>query len=293
MTEVLTQPVAKIEGSIARQRRFGHILGYIALIFLSFLFAIPLFISVGDSLKGFQEVYRAPRTWIPENPQWSNYVDIFTSGLPFHLFFVNTIVITSLALFGEVLSSSIVGYSFARLRWPFRDFFFVLLLSTLMLPGQITMIPVFLLFNELGWVNTWLPLIVPSFFGGGVFNIFLMRQFYKTIPDALEDAAKIDGCSQLRILFTIMMPLAKPAIATICVLGFIAHWNNFMGPLIYLSDYTKYPISLGIKSFQDAQAIFPHYIMAASLVALVPVLIIFFSAQRYFVKGIVLTGIKG
>lgn len=293
MAEALSHPIAKAEGSLIRQRRIGHLLGYVTLIVLSILFAIPLFITVGDSLKSFQEIYRVPRVWIPRDPQWSNFVDIFTSGLPFHRFFLNTLIITALALFGTVLSSSVVGYSFARLRWPLRNFCFVLLLSTLMLPGQVTMIPVFLLFTKLGWVNTWLPLIVPAYFGGGVFNIFLMRQFFKTIPDALEDAAKMDGCSQFRILFTIMMPLAKPALATISVLGFIGYWNDFMGPLIYLSDYALYPISLGIKAFQDAQLMFPHYIMAASLMALVPVLIIFFSAQRYFVKGIVLTGIKG
>jgi multiple sugar transport system permease protein len=166
-------------------------------------------------------------------------------------------------------------------------------LSTMMLPGQVTMIPIFLLFNKLGWVNTWLPLIVPAYFGGGVFNIFLLRQFFKTIPTALEDAAKIDGCSQPRILFTIMLPLAKPALVTVTILGFIGVWNDFMGPLIYLSDYVRYPISLGIWMFKSAEGMFPHYVMAASLVSLTPVLILFFSAQRYFVKGIVLTGIKG
>jgi len=192
-----------------------------------------------------------------------------------------------------VLSGCLVGYSFARLRWPFRDVMFVVLLCTIMLPPEITLIPVFILFTKIGWVNTWLPLIVPAYFGGGVFNVFLMRQFFKTIPADLEDAAKIDGCSTLRIFLTIMVPLSKPAIATICVLGFIGRWNDFQGPLIYLSDYLKYPISLGIYMFQSSEFLFVNYIMAASLVAVVPVLIIFFAAQQYFVKGIVLTGIKG
>ncbi len=295
MTQVLASPRESVRGvgSVRARRIVGRICTWIALIGLSALFALPLLISLGDSLKGFQEVYRVPRTWIPEDPQWSNYIDIFTAGIPFHRFFVNTVAITLLALAGEVASSCCVGYSFARLRWPFRDFLFLVLLSTLMLPGQVTMIPVFLMFTELGWVNTWAPLIVPAYFGGGVFNIFLMRQFFKTIPTALDEAAKLDGCSPFRILLTIMIPLAKPAIATICVLGFIRHWNDFMNPLIYLSDFRKYPISLGIWMFKDSQGMFPHYIMAASLVALVPVLIIFFSAQRYFVRGIVLSGIKG
>jgi multiple sugar transport system permease protein len=281
-----------LKGSMRRAFLVERAIGLALLIGLSCLFAIPLLITIGDSLKVFGELYRSPRVWIPETLRFSNFVRIF-EVLPFHKFFLNTICLTALALTGEVCSSCLVGYSFARLRWPFRDFFFVLLLSTIMLPGQVTMIPVFIMFNKIGWMNTWFPLFIPSYFGGGVFNIFLMRQLFKTIPTALEDAAKIDGCSTPRIFFTIMAPLAKPAIATICVLGFIGNWNNFMGPLIYLSDYRLYPISLGIYMFQSAEAMFQHYVMAASLTAVVPVLIIFFSAQQYFVKGIVLTGIKG
>ena len=281
-----------LKGSMRGARRLERGVGLVILVLLSSLFLVPFLITLSDSLKSFLEIYAMPRVWIPKPPRWSNFVDIFTV-LPFHLFFINTICITLLNLFGQVFSATLVGYSFARLRWPFRDFFFVVLLSTIMLPGQVTMIPVFLLFNKLGWVNTWLPLIVPAYFGGGVFNIFLLRQFFKTIPVALEDAAKIDGCSQPRILFTIMMPLAKPALITITILGFIGVWNDFMGPLIYLSDYARYPISLGIWMFKSAEGMFPHYVMAASLLSLMPVLILFFSAQRYFVKGIVLTGIKG
>ncbi len=280
-----------IKGSMKRTRMLEKSLGFIALVALSFLFAIPFFITLGDSLKTFFEIYKVPRTWIPNPPRFSNYVEIFRV-LPFHIFIINTFIITGLALFGMVLSSCVVGYSFARLRWPFRDFLFVVLLSTIMLPGQVTMIPIFILFNKIGWVNTWLPLIVPAFFGGGVFNIFLMRQFFKTIPTALEDAARIDGCSTYRIFLTIMVPLSKPAVATICVLSFIGIWNNFEGPLIYLNDYVKYPISMGIYMFKSAEAMFANYIMAASLVAVIPVIVIFFSAQQYFVKGIVLTGIK-
>jgi ABC-type glycerol-3-phosphate transport system permease component len=219
-------------------------------------------------------------------------VDIFRV-LPLGRFFLNTICITLLALIGQLSSACLVAYSFARMRWPLREVFFFILLSTIMLPGQVTMIPVFMLFNKLGWANTWLPLIVPAYFGGGVFNIFLLREFFKTIPLALEDAAKIDGCSHFRILTTIIVPLSKPALTTVCVLAFISHWNDFIGPLIYLSDYSKYPISLGIRMFKDAQTMEPHYVMAASLTALVPVLILFFSAQRYFIQGIVLSGIKG
>ncbi|MCP4646058.1 MAG: carbohydrate ABC transporter permease [bacterium] len=286
------QPNASFRGSIKTSRRIERGLGFLALVALSMLFATPLVITISDSLKSFIEIYQVPRVWIPKPPQFVNFVAIF-EVLPFHKFFFNTFCITILALIGQVASACLVGYSFARLRWPFRDFFFVLLLSTIMLPPQITMIPVFIMFKQIGWVNTWYPLIVPAYFGGGVFNIFLMRQFFKTIPVALEDAAKIDGSSTLRTFFTIMLPLAKPAIATICVLGFIGYWNEFQNALIYLNDFTKYPISMGIYMFKSSEAMFAHYIMAASLTAVVPVVILFFAAQQYFVKGIVLTGIKG
>lgn len=281
-----------IKGSIRTSRRIERAVGLGLLIGLSFLFVIPLLITLSDSLKTFAEIYTVPRIWIPKPPRFGNFARIFQI-LPFHRFIFNTVCIVALALFGQVLSGCLVGYSFARLRWPFRDFFFVVLLCTIMLPPQVTLIPMFILFNKIGWVNTWLPLIVPAYFGGGVFNIFLMRQFFKTIPLSLEDAARIDGCSNLRIFAQIMVPLAKPAIATICVLGFIGRWNDFQGPLIYLSDYMKYPISMGMYMFKSAEFMFVNYVMAASLVAVVPVLIIFFSAQQYFIKGIVLTGIKG
>ena len=261
------------------------------LLALGFLFVLPFLITLSDSLKSFAQIFKQPRIWFPWPPRFENYADIFRV-VPFFTFFKNTIMITGLALFGQVASACLVGYSFARLRWPFRDFCFVLLLATLMLPGQVTMIPIFLLFNALGWVNTWLPIIVPAYFGINVFNVFLLRQFFKTIPVSLEEAAVIDGAGQFRILTTIMLPLAKPAVLTIVVLGFVHWWNDFMGPLIYLSDHTKYPIALGMKMFSDAQTYNPHYIMAASIVAVIPVLLLFFCAQRYFVAGIALTGMK-
>jgi multiple sugar transport system permease protein len=202
-------------------------------------------------------------------------------------------MITAIALSGQVFSAAVVGYSFARLRWPLRDACFVLLLSTMMLPAQVTMIPMFLMFSAVGWTNTWLPIVVPAWFAVNVFNVFLLRQFFKTIPYALEEAARMDGAGHLRILTTIMLPLAKPALVTVAVLGFVHWWNDFMGPLIYLSDHMKYPISLGMQMFNEAQGANPHYIMAASVAAILPVVLLFFSAQRYFVEGIALTGTKG
>ncbi len=280
-----------LRGSMRWTRRVERALAFAVLVAMSCLFMIPILITLSDSLKTFVEIYRQPRVWIPDPPRFENYVRIFQI-LPFHRFFLNTLAITVLALLGQVGSACVVGYSFARLRWPFRDTMFLLLLCTIMLPPQVTLIPMFILFNKIGWYNTWLPLIVPAYFGGGVFNIFLMRQFFKTIPTALEDAAKIDGCSTYRIFLQIMLPMAKPAIATVCVLGFIQYWNDFQSPLIYLTDYLKYPISMGMYMFVTSESMFAHYVMAASMTAVVPVICIFFAAQQYFVKGIVMTGIK-
>jgi ABC-type glycerol-3-phosphate transport system permease component len=214
-------------------------------------------------------------------------------NIPFHLFLVNSLIVTGACVIGQLCSASLVAFSFARLRWFGRDFLFILMLSTLMLPAAVTLIPHFILFKQLGWIDTFKPLIVPSYFGGGVFSIFLLRQFFKTIPTDLEDAARIDGCSSFRFFLQIAVPLAKPALATVAVLSFVAHWNNFLHPLIYLNSYRKFTVAIGISMFRDAYNIFPHYMMAASVMALVPILIIFFVAQRYLIRGIVLTGMKG
>ena len=284
-----------IRSSISAQRRVERVLGMLVLLLLSCLFMLPLLITLGDSLKGFLQVYASPRIWIPRPLHFENFVEVFRV-LPFHRFFLNSAFVTSLAVTGQVMSASLVAYSFARLRWPGRDFCFLLMLSTLMLPGQVTIIPVYLLFNSLGWINTYYPLIVPFYFGGiggGVVFIFLLRQFFKTIPASLEDAAKIDGCSYPRILLTIMLPLAKPALATVAVLSFVANWNDFFNPLIYLNDYTLYTVPLGVSMFKSATALQPQLIMAASLLSLLPIVVLFFSAQRYFIEGIMLSGVKG
>lgn len=274
------------------QKRVARGLGYLLVIFLSAVFIIPFLWSLSASLKNLQQVYAIPHQWIPRPAHWENYSKIFKL-LPLARFFWNTIYITALSLAGQIASAAIVAYAFARLRWPLRNFFFIVLLSTIMLPAQVTLIPQFLLYKYLGWLDTYNPLIVPFFLGGGVFNIFLLRQFFKTIPLDLEDAAKIDGCSHFRIFLTIMLPLAKPALATVTVLSFIGRWNDFFSPLIYLRTFDKFPLSLGINMFKDVYVDLPHYIMAASTVSLIPILIIFFLAQKYFVQGILLTGIKG
>lgn len=229
-------------------------------------------------------------------PKWENYTDALAflpkethKGL---LYLWNTVYITLLSILGTILSSSMVAYSFARLRWPGRDQLFVILLATMMLPGAVTMIPVFLVFRGLGWVDTLKPLWVPAFFGGA-FSVFLLRQFFMTIPNDLEDAAKIDGCGYFTIYWRIMLPLIKPALAALTIMTFMGSWNNFMGPLIYINSPEKMPLAYALQLFQGAHGAEYGLLMAASTMVMLPVLLVFFFTQRYFIQGITLTGIKG
>ena len=256
----------------------------------------PFFWTIGSSLKPLTEIYVFPPTLWPKEIRWANYSDVFRLA-PFALFIWNTVVITALAMIGQILSASAVAYGFSRFRFPGREWLFFLVLSTMMLPWQVTIVPTFLLFRYLGWINTFMPLIVPSYFGGGAFYIFLLRQFFMTIPRDLDEAAKIDGASSVRIFWNILLPLAKPAIATVAIFSFIQHWNEFIAPLIFLNSTDKFTVSIGLRYFvanpfesdEPREAI----LMAASLIVATPPLILFFAAQKYFVRGIVTTGLKG
>jgi ABC-type glycerol-3-phosphate transport system permease component len=223
--------------------------------------------------------------------RWANYTEAWTSA-PFNRFLINTLIVTISCIIGEILSCSLVAYSFARLRWPGRDVLFVVVLATMMLPRPVTMIPVFLLFRAFHWINTLLPLIVPTYFAVSGFYIFLLRQFLLTIPFELEEAARVDGASSFTILWRIMVPLCKPILAAIAVFAFIANWNEFLTPLIYLSSIEKQTLALGLRVFQGTYGSYLNLLMAASTVVLLPVLVIFFIAQRYFVRSITLTGMK-
>jgi multiple sugar transport system permease protein len=213
--------------------------------------------------------------------------------MPFHLFFLNTMTIIVGALAGVLLTSSLVAFGFARLRFPGKTVLFGLLLSTMMLPSIVTLIPQFILFKQLGWYNTFLPLIVPYWFGGGAFNVFLMRQFFMTIPTEMDEAARIDGASDFTIFWRIMLPLSGPVLATVGVLGFLHFWNDFLGPLIYIVSMEKRTLALGLRAFQGLYSTQWNLMMAASTVMVIPVIALFFAAQRYFVKGVVLTGLTG
>lgn len=263
------------------------------LIALGILFLAPFLWMVSTSLKPDYEMFDLPPKWIPEPILWSNYPDALNT-IPFLRYAGNTIFLTSVNLIGVLLSTSLVAYSFARLKWRGRGIFFGIMLATMMLPGQVTLIPLFVMYKNFGWLDSFKPLTVPAFFGAaGAFFIFLLRQFFRAIPNELAESAKMDGCSHLRIFGQIIMPLAKPALATVAIFTFMNVWNDFLGPLIFLNDRAKLTLSLGLRAFQQQYTAQWNLMMAASIVVIMPTLIIFFVGQRYFIEGITFAGIKG
>ncbi|HRW48804.1 MAG: carbohydrate ABC transporter permease [Caldilinea sp.] len=258
---------------------------------VALLFLIPFLWMLSSSLKPNYQIFEVPPRWIPNPPRWENYVEALTI-LPFPLYIRNTAIITLLTIAGHLLSCTVIAYAFARLRAPGRDFLFVVMLATMMLPYPVTMVPLYVLFNRLGWINTFLPLVVPAYLGIP-FYIFLMRQFFLTIPRDFEDAARIDGANTLQIIGRIMLPMAMPALATVTIFTFQATWNDFLAPLIYLQRPELYTVTLGLQFFRSTYTTNWAYLMAASLVTTLPVIVVFFAAQRYFIEGITLTGVKG
>jgi len=258
----------------------------------SIIFVIPFAWMVSTSVKSTDQVYLFPPVWIPDQLHWGNYGDAW-GRLPFLNFYKNTLIIVSFNQIGTLLSSSIVAYGFARLRFRGRDILFLLVLSTMMLPGQITLIPTYFLFSKLGWVNSLKPLIIPVYFGSA-FNIFLLRQYFMTISPELDDAAKIDGCGFFEIYWRIILPLAKPALGVVAIFQFTYDWNDFFNPLIYVNSPKSFPIALGLRMLQGTLVRVPvQQVMAMTLISIIPVLVVFIVAQRRFIQGIVITGIKG
>lgn len=256
------------------------------------LFVLPLLWMIDTSFKDLGSVALFPPQWLPDPFVPQNYHDALTF-MPFAQYFKNTALYTLATVVGDTLSAAFVAYGFAKLRGPGQRVLFLLVLSTLMVPYPATMIPQYLLFRNLGWLDSYLPLIVPSFFGGA-FNIFLMRQFYMSIPNALIEAAKIDGCSYLGIFTRILLPLAKPALAAVAILSFMYHWNDYLGPLIYINSQDLYTVSIALANFTASYGGTPwNLLMAASVMVVLPCLVLFFVAQRYFIQGIVVTGVKG
>ena len=268
-----------------------RLFGYLLLCLVALLFLLPLFWMLSSSLKPEWQVLANPPVWFPNPPRWANYREALTY-LPFGRYALNTLIISLGTIVGHLLSCTIVAYGFARLRAPGKGFFFALLLSTLMLPYPVTMVPLFALFSRLGWIDTFLPLIVPAFFGN-TFYIFLLRQFFLTLPLDLEDAARIDGANTLQVLRHVILPISTPALATVVIFTFQASWNDFLQPLIFLQDQSRYTLTLGLNFFRGSFQVNWAYLMAASLVVVLPVVIVFFLAQRLFIQGIAMTGIKG
>jgi multiple sugar transport system permease protein len=267
------------------------VLAYVGLCLAAAVFLLPLFWMISSSLKPEWQVLANPPVWLPNPPRWENYREALTY-LPFGRYALNTLFITFWAIVGHVLSCTLVAYAFARLRAPGKGLMFLLVLSTLMLPYPVTMVPLFALFNRLGWINTFLPLIVPAFFGNA-FYIFLLRQYFLTLPPELEDAARIDGANFLQILWRVILPISMPALATVVIFTFQATWNDFLQPLIYLQDQSHYTLTLGLNFFRGSFQVNWAYLMAASLAVVLPVVLVFFVAQRLFIQGIAMTGMKG
>lgn len=268
------------------------VVGYTLLIVLSGVFLTPFAWTVSTSLKSDAQVYSLDVTWIPSPVMWSNYAEAITA-IPFFTYLRNSVTVTALCILGTVLSSTLVAYAFGCLEWPGRDALFVLLLAGMMLPPQVTMIPVFILFCRLGWVDTFAPLVVPAFLGGGAFFVFLLRQFFKTLPKDLFDAARIDGCSAFGMYWRIALPLSRPAVMTVVIFTLNMAWNDFLGPLVYLNSDSKKTLALGLQAFSSETGAEQAELMAISVLMVLPLLIVFFLGQRYFVEGITLTGMKG
>ena len=257
-----------------------------------FIVLLPFFWMLSSAFKPESEIFRSPPQWIPRPVQWANLLKSLTI-LPFSIYYRNTAIITAETMIGDVLTAAVVAYGFARFRFPGRGMLFILVLSTLMLPIQVTIIPRFMLFKAFHWLDTFAPIIVPAYFGGSAFYIFLLRQFFLTIPRELDDAAKMDGLGPFAIFSRIIFPLAKPALAIIAIFSFLYNWNDFFVPLIFLNSEAHYTVALGLTSLKGHFFSTINLLMAASLIAMLPCLVLFFLAQKYFMGGVVVTGVKG
>ena len=271
---------------------------YGLLLVLAVSYFLPFYWMVSSALKDDVQVFRVPPVWVPNPAYWRNFWDAWNADT-FNLYLFNTIFLYAIPLtIGVTMSSAFVAYGFARIQWPGRNLLFALCIATMMIPDQVTLVPLFVIFKQLGWLNTYLPLVMPGYFGSAYF-IFMLRQFYTSVPQELSDAARIDGCSELGIFGRIMLPLVKPALAVVALFAFMGAWNEYLGPLIYLNRQELFPLALGIGHLRanvgqigNVKFAYP-YLMAASTLVTLPIILAFFFAQRTFIEGISLTGIKG
>lgn len=283
--------------SAARRRLFNKIFHassvYLLLVVLAIIFLLPFVWMMLTAVKSAQEAAYFPPTIIPQDLRLSNFGEAWSyEGMKFTLWTWNTVYISITVLAGVLISSSLCAYGFARIQFPGRDFWFLATIASVMLPPQVTLIPLYVLFFKIGWLNTFAPLIVPAWFGGGALNIFLLRQFFMQLPVELEDAAYIDGASRLQIWLRIFLPLSLPALLTVAIFTFQATWNDFFGPLIYLTGRDKYTLSLGMNLFNSQYGSEVQYMMAIAFLMTIPMIVVFFVLQRYFVGGIVLSGMN-
>ncbi|MCB0121697.1 MAG: carbohydrate ABC transporter permease [Caldilineaceae bacterium] len=271
----------------------GRILIYVVLLVGALIFSAPLLWMISTSLKPEGLVAQYPIVWIPPEPKWSNFYTAWNKSVPpFSVFYYNTIYITVINIFGLVLSSSLVAFGFARIRFWGRNVIFMILLATMMLPSQVTLIPIYLFWAKLKLINTFWPLIVPQWLTNA-YNVFLLRQFFMSINTEMDDAARIDGAGWFRIYWSIIMPLSKPALGVIAIQAFAWNWNNYFDPLIYLNEPRKLTVAIALRLFETQQSQHIPETMAMTLVATIPVLVVFYIAQARFIQGIVISGVKG
>lgn len=273
-------------------KRVNKIVITIILVVGAFVCLIPFLWLIRSSLMDTIEIFQFPPKFLPSKIQWHNYVDAI-SAFPFFDYLKNTLTIMIPVMLGTVITSSMCAFGFARLKFPMKNFWFAMVIASMLLPSAVTMIPIFIMWRKLDMINTFIPLQVPAWFGGGAFNVFLLRQFFMTIPKELDEAAVIDGANYFQIFSKIMLPLIKPALIAVSIFTFIGVWNDFFGPLIYLNDSSKFTIALGLLQFQGQYSTQWNLLMAASAITIIPAIIVFFIGQKYFIEGITLTGIKG
>ncbi|NLE46617.1 MAG: carbohydrate ABC transporter permease [Chloroflexi bacterium] len=274
------------------------VLRYLLLVVLAMSFVLPFYWMATSALKDDSQVYTVPPVWMPNPAHWNNFPDVWLQ-YDFSRYMMNTVVRYVIpSMLGVTLASAVVAYGFSRLRWPGRDALFFLCLATMMVPFQVTMVPLFVVFKQLGWLNSYRPLVIPAFFGGPYY-IFMLRQFFLSIPEELSDAARIDGANEFGILFRIILPLARPALTVVALFQVMGAWNDYLGPLIYINKESLYPLALAINRLRTSltgafkSPLAYPYLMAVSTVATLPILVGFFFVQRTFIEGISLTGIKG
>ena len=290
---ISTQPstIELLTRNLTNSEKWWRLFIWLIMVVVAIVMTLPFVWLVSSSLKLEQRVFQFPPQWIPDPIRLMNYYDALTLK-PFHIYLKNTMTIAILNQVAILLSASFCAYGFARLEFPGRDFWFSVVLATMMIPFFAILVPQFVIFTRLGWTDSFLPLTVPYFFGGGAFNIFLFRQFFRSLPKELSDAARIDGCSEFAIYWRIMLPLTTPALITVAIFTFLFSWNDFIGPLLYINSPEKLTVALGLVAFRGAMRTHWNLLMAASTAITVPVILLFFILQRYFIRGVVMTGLK-